>query len=344
MLTKKQVKEIRGHLEKTQNPLFFFDNDPDGLCSFLLLRRFIGRGKAVPVKLNPLDISYFRRVKEFNPDYIFILDVPEISSEFLEEVDKLNLPVVWIDHHGLVQELPNFVHYYDPVLNKKSSNEPVTALCYQIVGNKEESWLGSIGCISDRFIPDFYEDFLKKYPELGKKSEVPFEIYFETDLGKICRMLWNGLKDRTTYVMKMIRFMIDARGPYDILEEKKENEIMHKRHAELEEKEISLFEKAKKGYDGGKVFFFKYGSEFSISASLANRISHYFPGRIIVIANIKGSRLNISIRGKKVRDKMMEIISKIENSRGGGHEDAMGAQFDEKDWDFFKKEVRKVFS
>ena len=31
MLTEKQLKEIREHLEKAQNPVFFFDNDADGL-------------------------------------------------------------------------------------------------------------------------------------------------------------------------------------------------------------------------------------------------------------------------------------------------------------------------
>ena len=36
MLTKKQKTEIKEHLEKSQNPLFFFDNDNDGLMSFLL--------------------------------------------------------------------------------------------------------------------------------------------------------------------------------------------------------------------------------------------------------------------------------------------------------------------
>jgi len=29
MLTEKQNKEIREHLEKAQNPLFYFDNDPE---------------------------------------------------------------------------------------------------------------------------------------------------------------------------------------------------------------------------------------------------------------------------------------------------------------------------
>ena len=50
MLTQKQIDEVREHLDKAQNPLFFFDNDNDGLTSFLLLRRFIDRGKGVAVK------------------------------------------------------------------------------------------------------------------------------------------------------------------------------------------------------------------------------------------------------------------------------------------------------
>jgi len=49
----KQVAEVREHLEKAQNPVFFFDNDPDGLCSFLLLQRYIGRGRGVVIKSFP---------------------------------------------------------------------------------------------------------------------------------------------------------------------------------------------------------------------------------------------------------------------------------------------------
>mgnify|MGYP001604119763 FL=1 len=100
MLTDKQVKEIREHLEKAQNPVFFFDNDPDGLCSFLLLQRFIGRGKGVPIRSFPeMTKEYFRKVTELNADYIFILDKPNISKDFFKEVEQVNIPVVWIDHH-----------------------------------------------------------------------------------------------------------------------------------------------------------------------------------------------------------------------------------------------------
>jgi len=37
MLSNEQFEEIRNHLERAQNPVFFFDNDADGLSSFLLL-------------------------------------------------------------------------------------------------------------------------------------------------------------------------------------------------------------------------------------------------------------------------------------------------------------------
>ena len=59
MLNLSQLKEIKEHLEKAQNPLFFFDNDNDGLCSFLLLRRFIDRGRGIAIKSFPdLNVSY----------------------------------------------------------------------------------------------------------------------------------------------------------------------------------------------------------------------------------------------------------------------------------------------
>ena len=77
MLTEKQVKEIREHLEKAQAPIFFFDNDADGLASFLLLRRYINRGKGVAIKSFPdLNESYARKLYELKPDYVFVLDKP----------------------------------------------------------------------------------------------------------------------------------------------------------------------------------------------------------------------------------------------------------------------------
>ena len=119
MLTEKQIQEIREHLNKAQNPLFFFDNDVDGLCSFLILRRYCEKGKGVAIKSFPdLTVEYFRKVHELNADYIFVLDKPIISKEFFEEAEKFNIPIVWIDHHDISTKNPDFVNYYNPSLNK----------------------------------------------------------------------------------------------------------------------------------------------------------------------------------------------------------------------------------
>ena len=159
MLDDKEVFEIKEHLNRAQNPLFFFDNDDDGLASFLLLRRYVDRGRGVAIKSFPdLNVSYYRKIEELNPDYIFILDKPSVSSEFIERAKQDNIPVVWIDHHQIEKKDYEGVSYYNPVFVDKK-NEPVSYLCYHISEKKQDIWISMIGCVSDCFMPDFFNDF-----------------------------------------------------------------------------------------------------------------------------------------------------------------------------------------
>jgi len=181
MLTLKQIKEIREHLSKAQNPLFFFDNDVDGLMSFILLRRFIGRGKGIAVKSFPeLDGTYLKRVNELNADYVFILDKPLVSEDFFSGLKELNLPVVWIDHHEVSMEFDReYVNYYNPLYNRKKASEPVSFLAYQVSGKKEDRWFSMVGCVADNFFPNFTEEFAEENKELwGKKSKLPFDVLY----------------------------------------------------------------------------------------------------------------------------------------------------------------------
>ena len=189
MLTSTQIQEIKEHLEKAQNPVFFFDNDADGLCSFLLLQRYLGRGKGVVVKSFPdLNANYFKKISELNADYVFILDKPVVSGGFWKEVEQINIPVVWIDHHEIQIEIPAFVSYYNPVLNTPKSNEPVSALCFQITNKKDDLWLAVAGSISDKFVPDFYKEFKDNCPDLSVDSDKDaFDILYKSQIGKIAR-------------------------------------------------------------------------------------------------------------------------------------------------------------
>ena len=50
MIPESQLKKVRTALETSARPLIFFDDDPDGLCSFLLFYRLHREGKGIIVK------------------------------------------------------------------------------------------------------------------------------------------------------------------------------------------------------------------------------------------------------------------------------------------------------
>lgn len=344
MLTQKQVIQIKEHLEKAQNPIFFFDNDLDGLCSFLLLRRYCLKGKGVAVRTFPtLDAGYFRKINELNADYIFILDKPLVSPEFLTQTRERNVPVVWIDHHVIDKnQVPDFVDYYNSALDKKE-NEPTTFLCYQVSKKPEDLWIAVMGCIADGFLPDFYNKFEESYPDLSTKAKKAFDVLYNSGLGKISKILGNGLKDKTSNVVAMLKFLIGVKNPYEILEENSKNYLMHKRSAEIERKYQSLLLKAEKlANKSKKILFFKYSGELSISAELANELCYRYNEKIIVVAYVKGGKVNLSVRGEKVRTLVIKAVEGLEGATAGGHENAVGAQMKSEDLEKFEKKLEET--
>ena len=344
MLTEKQLDEIKKHLEKAQNPVFFFDNDPDGLCSFLILRRYLGRGKGVAIKSFPdLDAGYFRKIRELNADYIFILDKPIISKNFLKEVEENNIPLVWIDHHDIQGEIPDFIFYYNPYLGEDKSNEPVTYWCHKIAQKKEDIWISVVGCISDKFVPGFYNEFEKQYPELSVSYKNAFDIFYKSRIGKIAKIFSFALKDRTTNVVNMLRFLMKINSPYDVLEENSKNFTMHHRFNHINLKYEKLLKKAEiVGKTSGKILFFQYGGDLSISSDLSNELSYKYPRKVIVVVYVSGVKANISIRGKNIRDLVLKSIEGLENATGGGHEDAVGAQVKIEDLEVFRENLNEL--
>ena len=341
MLTKEQINEIREHLDKAQNPIFYYDNDADGLCSFALLRRYIERGKGVAVRSFPeLNESYARKAIELGSDYVFVLDKPVMSKEFAEAIDKLGLPLVWIDHHDLPEEkfekeLKNFF-VYNPARNKdEKSDEPVTYWSYKISNKKEDVWIAVMGCIADHYLPDFIDEFTGKYMEYGGNVKKPFDAYYGTEIGKAAMMLNFGLKDSISNVIRLQNFLINAKGPESFFEESKENYFLRKKYNDVKKKYDTLVDKAEASVKG-KLIFFDYSGELSISSDVSNEISYKYPDKYIVVAYKKGEISNISVRGKGVKKILERVLEKV-GGRGGGHDDAVGARIETKDLEKFRE-------
>ncbi len=341
MLTEKQIAEIKEHLDNAKNPVFYYDNDSDGLCSFILLRRYLDRGKGVVVRSFPdLDKGYARKAIEFNSDYIFILDKHSLSKEFLQEIKIMNLPIVWIDHHEMPiaefeKDFPN-LHVYNPSRNsgKNKSNEPTTFLTYKITNRKEDIWLAMVGCLADHYLPEFSEEFEKRFSNFWGKINSPFEGLYKTEIGKIARILNFALKDSITNVIKLQNFLISAKNPEEVFLEEYSNYPFRRKYLEINKKYLALLERAKSNAKKKEVIF-EYSGELSISSDLSNELCYIYPEKHILVAYKNGEICNISLRGKNVRKILSAVLKKVEGS-GGGHEDAVGARIKTSDLEKFK--------
>ena len=344
MLKKEQLEEIKEQLENSQNPLFFFDNDVDGLCSFLILRRAIDRGKGIAIKSFPdLKEQYFRKVEELNPDAVFILDKAEVSKEFVDLVEQRGIPIIWIDHHESKtdEKIISRTHYY----NSYPTSEPTTYIAQKVFDRNEDLWLAVIGCISDVYKPDFASDFEKLYPELYNSNISAFDALHETEVGKISRMLNFGLMDTITNVVNLIKYMFKVRDAYGILEENPYTRQFHKRYSELNSIFNKQIEKAEESFDPeSHVLFFSYAGEASMSAEIANRLLYNHPDKLIVVAFKRPDKSNISIRGKRALEITKKAIEGIEFATGGGHEEATGAMVPSDDFEKFKENIMKEFN
>lgn len=349
MLTTQQIDELKEHLNRAQNPVFYFDNDADGLCSFVIFRRALGKGKGVAIRSFPeLHASYARKAIELNADYVFVIDKPLISREFFNEIEKLQIPLVWIDHHEVQgQEIPKDsknVFIYNParLSGNQKSYEPATYLSYKATGRKEDLWIAVMGCVADHYMPEFASEFAAFYPEFWGNVKDPFEAYYKTEIGKIAMALNFGLKDSVSHVVKLQNFLISCRGPDDVLSESSSNFSFRKKFSELKKKYYALLNKAKNN-SKGKLLFFEYGGELSISSDLANELSYLYPDKYIAVVYKKEAVSNISLRGKQVRQILEKLLKEFEGS-GGGHDNAVGARLQTKDINKFKEALEREIS
>ena len=117
-----ELEEIKKYIQKSENPLIFFDDDHDGLASFLLFKKEFEKSQGVIVKSGMKDNEiYFRKIQEFNPDLILILDRAEISQEV---IDFANVPLIWLDHHPVLDR--KGAKYYNPRIHDKEDNRPTS--------------------------------------------------------------------------------------------------------------------------------------------------------------------------------------------------------------------------
>ncbi|HLG23898.1 MAG TPA: DHH family phosphoesterase [Candidatus Nanoarchaeia archaeon] len=341
-LSEKQLIQIKDHLDNCKNPLFFFDDDQDGLCSFLQFYRYKKEGKGSIVKTTPkVDSFFLKKVEEYNPDKIFILDMAIVEQDFLDEV---KVPVVWIDHHGPFER--HKVHYFNPRVSNQKDNHPTSYLCYQVL--KQDKWIAALGCVADWFLPPFIEEFKKEYPDLVDYDfKSPGDIIYNTKLGDLIRIFSFVLKGRTTDVMKSIKTLTRIESPYEILNnETSQGKFINKRFNEINKMFLPLQKEVlsvlKKSDEKLAVYIYRDDST-SFTSDLGNEAIYRNPEKIILIGRERSGQMKCSLRSTEVI--LPPLVEKALiglSGYGGGHEHACGLNVAKEDFDEFVKRLREM--
>lgn len=337
-LTKKQYEEIKNELDSCKNPLFFFDDDPDGLSAFLLLYRYKKEGHGIVVKTHPkLDNRSVPRVNEYSPDKIFVLDVAMLEQEFIDNSKK---PIIWIDHHGPYERYN--IKYFNPRVEKKEDNIPTTYLCYKAV--EQDLWIAMVGCIADYYMPDFFNEFKKAYSSLiDNDAKTIADVYFNTKLGKLVKIFSFIMKGKTNEVMKYIKTLTRIESPYEILnQETSKGKFIFKRYENKDKIYQNLLNEAVKNAGKDKFLVFTYQDDkTSFTGDLANELLHKYPKKIIIVGRKKDEDVRMSIRSEKtlLPEALEKSLVGLEGY-GGGHEYACGANVKERDFKEFIKRMK----
>ncbi len=339
MLTSTEIKQWQEALQESKNPLFFYDDDPDGLCSFILLYKMHREGHGVMVKSAPkVDMKFMHRVEENNPDIIFVLDMPMLEQEF---VDGAKRTIYWLDHHQ-VQEIRN-VKYFNPHLKDPECYIPATRMAYQISDNEEDLWIAMVGCLGDWYMPDFMDKFIEKYPDLMDGEKNLFNAVYKQPIGKLVRMFSFLLKGQTSEVNKSVKILTRVKSPYEILnQETSQARFLYKRFEKIDKDYNKILELAKKDAGRGKLFLFNYQDDkLSFTSELANELTSLYPDKVILISRKKSGEMKCSLRCQKpIADALAKALVGI-SGYGGGHPNACGAVIKEEDWEKFLEQFRK---
>ena len=347
MLTKKELIQIKEELDNCENPVFLYDNDTDGVTSFLLFYKYKGAGHGYRHQKHVTDEIELGNIKRMKPDKLFILDVPasKITQDF---VDEMKIPVIHVEHHQVDHELKG-VKTFNPVIKNKKDETPTSMLCYNVV--KQNLWLAVAGTIADWHITKETIDFGKKYPNLlNPKIKNPGEALFDTKIGLLAKIIDFILKGPSYEVRKCVNLLTKINDPKEILEQTtKEGKEIYSQYKRINDEYESLYKRAVKNVTKDKIIYFMYqANDMSFTGELSNELLYRYPKKIILIARRTNqedvnARVVCSIRSGsfEIRTKLIKALEGIDG-KGGGHANAVGANISANDFDRFVEQFKAL--
>jgi len=345
------IQIAKQELIESKRPIYFFDDDPDGLSSFLQFYKFKKEGKGLVIKSSPeLRYSFLRKVEEYSADRVFILDKPMVSKQF---IDECPVKIIWIDHHEPTNITKENLIYLNPRVKDHSINKPVSEISYEIF--KENLWIAMMGAVGDWTLPKFSKEFSEKYPDLlAPDITDPAKALFSTELGNLIKIISFVLKGKSQDVNRAIKVLIKIDSPYEILHQTtSKGKLIYRHYSKLNEEYSEHIENAKKQVknplkeagDEHFLFYFYDGAKTSFTKEISNELLFLHPEKLILVGRKANGFVKMSVRSSvAILPLILEkTLKNFSGSSSGGHEHACGAHIKEQDLSKFIKELKKNY-
>ena len=341
-LRKKQIEKVQELLEGANRPLIFFHDDADGLASFLLMYRYIGDGKGIVIKTHPVvTAAYLRKVAEYAPDMVIVVDIANVEEEFIREV---SVPIVWIDHHEDAN--PHGVQYFNPVADGRQS-VPASYLCYQVVGQDE--WIAMTGIVGDWALTPLARKFARHFPDLLPSSiKRPQDALFASEIGRLAKAFNFILKGRAQEALKYAKVMTRIIEPYEILNQSTpRGKYIYKKFHGYEKEYNSIRDEAVAGATDDPLLLYQASPDkTAFSGELSNELLYRFPKKVILVAREHNGIIRCSLRSSpdvSVRELLEKALTGT-SGYGGGHEQACGCSVPKEEFPAFLESFRELVS
>jgi single-stranded DNA-specific DHH superfamily exonuclease len=343
MLTAQEIETLKKTITQSSRPLIFFDDDADGLCSYLLARKANIDAHGLRAARGPQVTHHFIGfVTRHQPDQVIILDKPLVSEEFTQQVTT---PTLWLDHHDPqayeIHKHRSHLTYLNPAVHDTDDHRPTSFWVYQAV--QGPLWIATVGITSD-WDTSLLEEFRKKYPDLAPKTNEMHDALYNSKLGEIIRMFNFCLKGTTRQINDCVEALTHIKDPNELLDASTPaGNHVHRHVKPILQEYTKQFSAAQNGTSTDGVYVYVFNDvDTSLVTNVANEMLTKIQDDILIIGRQEKERVNFSMRSSnKPLPEILEQALLHVDGYGGGHEFACGGSIAQRDWETFVKHIRQ---
>ncbi len=346
------LKSLGQRIINSPSALIFFDDDPDGLSSFLIIYKLIRDVHPILVKGSSVNCKHYSKYKDSMFKEVFVLDKPMIDPEFFRCVSQ---PIIWIDHHSIAN-VNNNIYYFNPRMFDKEFYLP-TSMCifHALRSIKQDSfleeycWIALIGAIGDYYFDEeLVKKFFKKYfPRQEIPRDIKEALYGENALSYLVKVFSFILKGKRRRVKKNIELLMTIENPLELIDGS--NPAARRIIKHYEEINKVFLQKLKYIKSLGRkneeiVLYIDENDEYGLASILSNYVAFLFPEKLVVIGRKTKNSINLSLRHQGIDvEKLLKISINGLKAVGGGHKHACGASIPLGEFEIFKERIVKNY-